>query len=269
MAETLKQWLADGPFALGMSSGFFGFFAHCGVLGALEEEGFLPERVAGSSAGALVTASWAAGVPVATLTRELRELRRSDFWDPAPGWGLLAGRRFRQRLNQLLPVHRFEECPVPAAVSVYDLERRTVRVLDRGLLAPAIHASCAVPGMFHPVQHEGGRLVDGGVADRPGLTGLREAPRVLFHHLASRSPWRRRAGRSMQVPRREGQVTLVIEGLPRVGPYRLPEGVRAMEEAREATLRALSEPLIAEEVRVTARRRRSPGARGGAPGQRR
>ena len=42
---TLREWLEEAPYALGMSSGFFGFFAHCGVLTVLEEEGLLPERV--------------------------------------------------------------------------------------------------------------------------------------------------------------------------------------------------------------------------------
>ena len=53
--KTLRTWLTEAPFTLGMSSGFFGFFAHAGVLAALEEQGLTPRAVAGSSAGALVT----------------------------------------------------------------------------------------------------------------------------------------------------------------------------------------------------------------------
>ena len=59
---TLEEWLREAPFALGMSSGFFGFFAHTGVVTVLEDEGLLPSRVSGSSAGALVGGAWAAGV---------------------------------------------------------------------------------------------------------------------------------------------------------------------------------------------------------------
>jgi len=246
---TLRDWLAEGPFALGMSSGFFGFFAHCGVLGVLEEEGLLPTRVAGSSAGALVTGAWAAGVEPAELADELLGLERADFWDPSPGLGLLRGRLFRERLEALLPVGDLRDCRVPAAVSVYDVLRRRVRVLDRGPIAPALHASCAVPMMFHPVRHAGGVLIDGGVVDRPGQTGLRDAERVLFHHLASRSPWRRRGSEALRVPRREGLVTLVIEELPRVGPFRLREGARAYEAARRGARAALGRP-VGDVVRV-------------------
>lgn len=247
---TLREWLSAEPFALGMSSGFFGFFAHTGVLGALEGEGLLPTRVAGSSAGALVTGAWAAGVSSADLGDELLALRRQDFWDPGLGAGLLRGRLFRARLEALLPVRDLSDCRVPAAVSVYDLVRRRVRVLDRGPIAPALHASCAVPFMFHPVRHAGGVLVDGGVRDRPGLAGLADAPRVLFHHLESRSPWRGAA--SLAIPKRPGLVTLVIEALPRSGPFQLDAGRRALRVAREATLRALDRPLAGDGVRVPA-----------------
>ena len=247
---TLREWLSEAPFSLGMSSGFFGFFAHCGVLSVLEEEGLLPERVAGSSAGALVTGSWAAGLSSHALASELRELKRSDFWDPSPGFGLLRGKLFRERLEAMLPVAELGECRVPASVSVYDVLRRRVRVLDRGPIAPALHASCAVPLMFHPVVHAGGVLVDGGVVDRPGLTGLRAERRVLFHHLASRSPWRRKDSEALRIPKREGLVTLVIEALPRVGPFRLENGPRALDRAREATRRALERPIAGDEIRV-------------------
>ncbi len=247
---TLRDWLGAGPFALGMSSGFFGFFAHCGVLETLEREGLTPSRVAGSSAGALVTGAWAAGVSATDLGEELLGLERQDFWDPKPGLGLLRGRLFRERLEALLPIQDLSQCRVPAAVSVYDLLRRRVRVLDRGAIAPALHASCAVPLMFHPVRHAGGLLVDGGVRDRPGLSGLRDAPRVLFHHLASRSPWRRLDSEALRIPRRDGLVTLVVEELPRSGPFRLEAGRRALEVARERTRTALDRPIRLAEVRV-------------------
>lgn len=243
VTATLREWLGRAPYGLGMSSGFFGFFAHCGVLTVLEEEGLSPSRVAGSSAGALVTGSWAAGISARALADELLGLERGDFWDPSPGLGLLRGRLFRQRLEAMLPVQQLDECRVPAAVSVCDVARRRVRVLDRGPIAPAIHASCAVPFMFHPVRHAGGWLVDGGVVDRPGLSGLSDSKRVLFHHLASRSPWRRRDSHALRIPQRSGLVTLVVDDLPRVGPFRLPEGAKAFAAARAGARAALDRPV--------------------------
>src|SRR5262249_27658039 len=125
---------------------------------------------------------------------------------------------------------------------------RRTRVLGEGPLAPAIQASCAVPGLFHPVWLSGRPLVDGGVADRHGLSGVEDGARLFYHHLASRSPWRRKDSPALKLPARRGMAALVIEALPRVAPSRLPEGARAFEVARRATREALSRPLEAGAV---------------------
>jgi NTE family protein len=237
---TLREHLREGPFALAMSSGFFAFFAHAGFLTVLEDEGLLPARVAGSSAGALVGAAWAGGLDAAALAREFARLERHHFWDPAPGPGLLRGRLFRERLASLVPARTLDACRVPAAVSVFDVRSRRTRVVDRGDLARAVHASCAVPLLFQPVRVDGRASLDGGILDRPGLAGLPASePRVLYHHIASKSPWRLR----QEVPARPGAVAVAVEGLPRPGPFDLAAGRRAFAAARAATARALGRPL--------------------------
>lgn len=252
IAPTLDEWLREAPFTLAMSSGFFGFFAHSGMLAALEEATLFPAAVSGSSAGALVGGLWAAGLDSDRLVRELVALRRSDFWDPAPGFGLLRGRRFRAHIEELLPVESFAECRVPLQLSVFDLWSRSTRVLSQGALAPAIQASCTLPFLFQPTWHEGRPFLDGGILDRPGLEGVPEGHRVLHHHLASRSPWRRKSSPSLRPPQRAGLVAMVIHGLPRSGPFRLRDGVRAMQAARAGAARALTQPVTDGAVHVEA-----------------
>jgi NTE family protein len=237
---TLRDWLFEAPFTLGLSSGFFGFFAHAGFVSVLEEERLLPARICGSSAGALVGGLWAAGVPARSIREELLSLRREHFWDPRPGLGLLRGALFRARLEAQLPVRTFEECPRPLAVSAYDLWARRTAVLREGALAPALHASCAVPILFQPVRIGRRSYLDGGVADRHGLAGLGAGERVLYHHLASRSPWRRRGSPALRIPDLPSLRAIAIEGLPRLGPFRLERAAEAMERAAEATRLALS-----------------------------
>ena len=240
---TLREWLRERPFTLVMSSGFFGFFAHTGVVSVLEEEGLRPARISGSSAGALVGALWGAGIPAARIREELLALRRMDFWDLRPGLGLLQGGLFRALLERVLPVRTFEESPVPLALSVWDLLARRTVVLDRGLLAPAVHASCALPVLFHPVRHAGRLYADGGIADRPGLAGVPEGERVLYHHLSARSPWRRRSSPALRLPERNGLQAIVLNGLPRPGPFRLARGREAMVRAAAGTHAALEQAL--------------------------
>lgn len=237
---TLGDWLAQGPFGLAMSSGFFSFYAHTGMLSALEARGLAPSHVAGSSAGALVAGAWAAGVSCAELAEVLARLERADFWDPGLGAGLLAGKKFDALLRGMLPVAEIERCGVPLRISVFDILARRTAVLERGDLPAAIRASCAVPGMFQPVWIGGRPYWDGGILDRPGIAGVPPG-RLLFHHIASRSPWR--VAGAPRVPRRDQLVTLVLEGLPRSGPFRIEAGRRAMAVAREATERALERPI--------------------------
>jgi NTE family protein len=240
----LREWLRDGPFSLAMSAGFFGFFAHAGVLTVLEDEGLLPERASGASAGALVTAAWAAGLDAPRIAEELLRVERRDFWDPRPGAGLLRGALFRQRLESILPVRTFAECRTPVAVSVFDVVARRVRALGAGgELARAIQASCAVPFMFHPVWIDGRPYLDGGVTDRAGLAGMPAGRRVLLHHLATRSPWRRPSSPSMRVPRAPQLAALVLDGLPRVGPFRLEVGRAAFDAGRRGMKAALSQAV--------------------------
>lgn len=238
---TLREVLSERPFALAMSSGFFGFFAHTGMLTALLEAGLTPVRVTGSSAGALVGGLWAAGLDPAQARAALEGLTRGAFWDPAPGLGFLRGRKFRSLLESLLPAPGFRQTRVPFAASVYDpLARRTV-VITEGRLAPAIHASCAVPFLFHPVRIGARVYVDGGVADRPGLAGMPAGNRVLYHHLASRSHWRNAA--SMKVARRSDLVALAIHALPRPHPFDLTAGRRAIDLGLARTREALTRPV--------------------------
>jgi len=249
--KTLREWLSEGPFSLAMSSGFFSFFAHTGVMLALEEEGFAPSGVGGSSAGALVAGMWASGTSARESARALSELVRADFWDPKIGLGVLAGKKFEAKVDQLLTSKRFEECRVPLAVSVFDLYSRSTRSIREGRLAPAIVASCTVPLMFHPVWLNGRPTWDGGILDRPGMLGMPEQ-RMFYHHIVSRSPWRRKNSAALTIPTRSQMVSLSIDDLPRSGPFRLEEGRSALRKARETMLRALDAPLAGDRVRISA-----------------
>jgi NTE family protein len=247
--QTLRQWLEDAPYGLALSSGFFGFFAHCGLLSVLEDANLLPQRVSGSSAGALVGGFWASGLDATPMREVLFNLRKTDFWDPGAGLGLLRGRRFRALLEHWLPVRDFADCRVPLAVSAYDLLGHRTHVLDQGALAPAIQASCSVPFMFQPVWLQRRPLLDGGIKDRPGLAGMPPG-RVLYHHLASRSPWRRKNGAQTRIPSVPGLQALVIENLPRIGPNHLEQGPHAFHAACTAMRRALDQPLTGGVLRI-------------------
>jgi len=254
--STLRDWLASAPFSLALSSGFFGFFAHAGFVSVLEDEGLPPARACGSSAGALVAGLWASGVTARTIRAELTQLRREHFWDVRPGLGLLRGSLFRARLEALMPVATFDACRVPLAISVFDVAARRTTVMTEGALAPAVHASCAAPILFQPVRIGARSYLDGGILDRPGLASVTAGERVLFHHLPSRSPWRRPGSPALAVPRRANMHVVAVPDLPRLNPFRLERGPEAIELAARGLRVALTRQVapdgspVAEAARV-------------------
>jgi NTE family protein len=244
----LRDRLAERPFELILSSGFFGFFAHTGVVRALEEAKLKPALVGGSSAGALVAGLWGAGLAAETIRDRLFSLKREDFWDPDPLFalrgGLLRGMRFQALLEEALAplgISRLEDCPTPVRVVAFEMKTRRVLALGRGELATAIRASCCVPGMFQPTVFEARRFLDGGVADRAGITAASPGARVLYHHLPASSPWRRFTPQQNQPPLHDDLHMLCEPSLPRLSPFHLHRGPRAYQLARDMTLRALSQ----------------------------
>jgi len=208
----------------------------------LEDEGLLPARVCGSSAGALVAGLWAARLSTLQIRERFIALRREEFWDVGVGLGVLRGARFRSLLEALLPVHDFGACRVPLAVSVFDLRSWRTTVLRSGAVAPALQASCALPLMFQPVRLDGRLYLDGGILDRPGLAGASPTERVLFHHLPRSTAAEPRSRLPGLRPWSEIQ-PVVIGGLPRVSPLRLDRGRQAIDRAAEGLRAALDRPI--------------------------
>lgn len=246
----LIDWLKQEEFSLGLSSGFFGFFTHTAVLTVLEEESLKPKRIMGASSGALAGSCWAAGVDSISLRNILFDLKREDFWDLSFGLGLLKGQKFRDMLAEILPVKTFEECPIPLTLSTYDMRSKKTISINSGDLVPAIYASCALPILFQPIEHQGYKLFDGGIKDRPALDSAEENERIFFHHIASKSSWRKKQDPSIQIPVRENLAALAIYDLPRSGPTKLEVGQEIYQRTYFATRRALNMEIADGNVSV-------------------
>ena len=142
-------------------------FAHIGVLKVLEEAGISPEIVAGSSMGAVVGALYSAGVPLPVLERLAAYSRRSLWTDwTFPRMGFLAGDRLEQLLLLLTRRKTFQELNRCFAAVACDLCSGQRVVLRDGVVARAVRASAAIPGVFRPVEDEDKVLVDGSVVER-------------------------------------------------------------------------------------------------------
>ncbi|HMO79171.1 MAG TPA: patatin-like phospholipase family protein [Pyrinomonadaceae bacterium] len=151
---------------LALSGGGARGFAHIGVLRALEEAGIEIGAIAGTSAGALVGGAYAAGLDAGRIL----EMGRGVSWFGISSFsysprGLLSNAALGRYIEEYFPVKRFEELRIPFAAVACDLKTEEEVVFKKkGDLATAIRASCAIPGVFVPVDDGTGRdLVDGGV----------------------------------------------------------------------------------------------------------
>jgi NTE family protein len=161
---TTIERLRSSGVALALGGGAARGIAHLGVLKVLAEEGIPVRGVAGTSVGSVVGAALCAGHDWKWMLDKARSLRWTNLVQPTvPRMGILATERLERYLERSIGVARFEDLSLPFAVIAVDISSDEEVVLRSGALAPAIRASCAVPGIFEPVELGGRLLVDGGL----------------------------------------------------------------------------------------------------------
>lgn len=161
--------------------------AHIGALLVLEEHGIYPDVITGTSVGSLVGGLYAAGISA----------RRLEALVPTISWldlvNLKLPKLSLRNLASALPLGLFdldkmipwidsiigksvliEQLNIPFAAVSTDLITGETVVMNRGPLAPAIRASCSVPGIFTPYRRNGRLLADGVVANNLPISVARE-----------------------------------------------------------------------------------------------
>ncbi|MET7312228.1 patatin-like phospholipase family protein [Streptomyces sp. NPDC005134] len=141
--------------------------AHVGVGHALEERGFVPDLIIGTSVGALNGAIAAAHPDAAPwLDHVWTQLRRREVYplgSLSSRASIFTDRGLRRLIARAGLPSRIEQLAVPFTAVAMDLVNGAPALLDHGDLESALLASTAIPGMLPPVVREGRTLVDGGV----------------------------------------------------------------------------------------------------------
>ena len=148
---------------LALAGGFARGIAHIGVLRVFREAGIPIDMVAGTSVGALIGAAYCSGASLEDMERVASETKFADFGRWTPSWlGLATNQRLEQFLARFTPLKNFEDLKTPLAIAATDINAGLpVYYYQKGPLGPSLRASCAYPGLFVPIQHEGRTLVDG------------------------------------------------------------------------------------------------------------
>ena len=170
--------------------------AHLGVLRALEEKGLRPVALAGTSAGALIAALYAAG----SSPEEIKNL----FHDTAyfglshhlvRGPGFFDVGKMRAALEKHLRYKTFEELPVRLFVAATNITEGRSEIISTGPLVEPVLASACVPGIFEPMAYRGCEWVDGGVLDNFPLEPLvAQCDYIVGSHVNRQGEWMAPAG---------------------------------------------------------------------------
>jgi NTE family protein len=180
-----------------LGGGGFKGVAHVGVLSALQAGGVPIERVVGSSAGALLGATYCYLGDAAEMRRLVTDFLASEGFRAhslvgfrrQPGKlpllsrlvhgirrqvmlerifrrsSAFGGTAVRYIVKSMVPHVDITDLRLPLGVCVLDLQRGEDLLLTHGDLRAAVLASSAVPGFFPPVEHDGRLLCDAGLVN--------------------------------------------------------------------------------------------------------
>lgn len=170
--------------------------AHIGVLKVLHESGIPIDHIAGTSAGAVIGAMYAATLDPDWISDRFQKFINSDSFkelgmdklvenrDPHSAFEQIAKRmkdqvvlamslhrtsiirknRLEDAFRFLIPVQSFAELKIPLKVVATDLHACETVIYSEGNLLEAVVRSGTIPGYVEPTQHQDKLIVDGGVS---------------------------------------------------------------------------------------------------------
>ncbi|MFB7512728.1 patatin-like phospholipase family protein [Streptomyces sp. NPDC056144] len=168
-----------GPVAFVFGGGGVRGAHQVGMVRALLEAGITPDLIVGTSIGSALGAVLASdptprgcdtmdrltaaltetGAGRPTLRSAVRHTLRRDGC-------LMSNEALGEMIEGILGRGaRFEDLAVPFQACASSIERATARYFDSGPLVPAVLASCALSGLFPPVEIGGEHYIDGGVVE--------------------------------------------------------------------------------------------------------
>jgi NTE family protein len=220
--------------------------AQAGVLQVLEERGIRPGIVAGTSAGALIGAAYAARLDADAIESAVRRFRWSHIarWSARPRWGVLDTHAVTDAVHRILGEDpMIEDLPRRFGAYATDLRTRRGIILDEGPLSAALRATVAVPGLLPPIRRGDALLADGGMIDNVPVAAARAlgATRVIVVRLHAK--WEN--VRMMRTVTRtadlvaDPSVVLIQPEMEGMAQWRMTDVPRLIEEGRRAATTAL------------------------------
>lgn len=161
-------------FGLALGGGGARGVAHLGVIKVLEEAGFKPDVIAGTSIGSIVGSLYARGFSpdeMLAIGNGFNILR--VFRPDMPLDGLSSMKGLSNALAPYIGGLAFTDLGIKFLAVATNLVDGKEVVLDKGSVVDAVCASCCVPGFFNPIKMGGDLLVDGGLVSPTPVNALK------------------------------------------------------------------------------------------------
>ena len=185
-----------------------------GALMALENAGLEPAFIAGTSIGALVGALYAAGNSAGELAEIFADIGWSSLLGPSlpRRLSLFDVKPMERLLGERLKLTTFEALEIPFAAVACDITAGEEVVLRTGDLTSAVLASCALPGVFPPIERDDRLLVDGGVINNLPVDVVRAMGAETVIAIDLLPPWHALGAPESLFEVWERSITLLIQG---------------------------------------------------------
>ncbi len=150
---------------------------HIGVIKAIEELGIKIKRISGVSAGAIVGTFYCAGYKPDEMMEILRGINWLSILRPKlPKLGFISFKRAERKLREYIEYERLEDLPGRLIICGLDIKTGETLYFERGDLVPVLLGSCALPGIFEPVEYGDYLLIDGGITNNLPVEPVAESP---------------------------------------------------------------------------------------------
>jgi predicted acylesterase/phospholipase RssA len=191
-SPSLQPHPSSESFGIALGGGAARAFSQIGALKVLEQEGFYPKVLAGTSSGAFIAALYALGIPALELEKMMLDMNTLELWSQAFDFGLhkaalIDGQRFTHWLDRKY-FHgvTFADLQIPLCIACMDVTTGELVLLREGSVAKAVMASSSLSIIFAPVRIGERYLIDGGFVSTvpfPALVsfGLRPEQMLGIH----------------------------------------------------------------------------------------
>lgn len=159
---------------LALSGGGTRGIAYIGVFKAFREAGLHFDYVAGTSVGSLMGAVYCANLTIEEMEERAKNLRTKDILTSKISFMPNKTDKLEAMVRDILGGRNFADLSTPFTAVAVDIKSGNEMRIDSGDLAKAISGSCAVPGIFNPVEFEDHYLYDGGLKNNIPADVVRE-----------------------------------------------------------------------------------------------